>query len=60
MESYKTNGYGKICFCVGPENCNDKECKLVKDYLERKNKMLRKFKTINMGSNVCVFPTRFK
>jgi len=26
----------RSCFCVGPENCNDRECPLVKQYNERR------------------------
>jgi hypothetical protein len=28
----------KRCFCIGPENCSDETCPLVKAYKERKNK----------------------
>jgi hypothetical protein len=27
----------KACFCIGPENCNDDSCRLVKEYREREN-----------------------
>ena len=28
----------KSCYCVGPENCNDINCKLVKEYREKQPK----------------------
>ena len=29
------NGEAKECFCVGPENCNDLQCELVKKHKEK-------------------------
>ncbi len=29
----------KVCFCIGPENCSDSECELVKEYRRRKKKI---------------------
>lgn len=31
----------KVCFCIGPENCNDDSCKLVKEYREKENNRLK-------------------
>ena len=35
---YSCNKKPKVCFCVGPENCNDLTCPLVKRYREKLNK----------------------
>ncbi len=32
---YQDSVYGKTCFCVGPEKCRNKDCPLVKQYIER-------------------------
>lgn len=34
---YTSDGrnHPKDCYCVGPENCGDRSCKLVKDYREK-------------------------
>ena len=29
-----TNVKSKTCFCIGPENCGDSSCRLVKEYNE--------------------------
>ncbi len=35
---YKSNtGEFKRCFCIGPENCEDETCLLVKQYREKQN-----------------------
>jgi len=28
----------RTCFCIGPENCKDKTCKMVQDYESRKRR----------------------
>ena len=33
---YKLKDKMKSCFCIGPENCKDKSCPLVKNYLNKK------------------------
>ena len=35
---------GKSCFCIGPENCKDSSCDLVKNYRKKHNnwRILRK------------------
>ena len=35
-KSWEGKENSKICFCIGPENCSDKLCRLVKELQERK------------------------
>ena len=35
--NYKDNK-SKVCFCIGPEKCNDESCPLVKQYKENNAK----------------------
>lgn len=30
----------KGCFCVGPQNCNNTDCKIVQEYRERQSKKI--------------------
>ena len=35
MDEYKSDGNkDRQCFCIGPENCKDKDCWLVQRYLK--------------------------
>lgn len=34
-EVYFQDGEAKQCFCIGPENCNDIACELVKKHKEK-------------------------
>lgn len=37
----------KTCFCIGPDKCNDKNCKLVKEYNEKNNNIIKPNKFIS-------------
>ena len=45
MEDYRQQRFTepklhiKQCFCIGPEKCEDKTCRIVQDYLKNKGKI---------------------